>query len=52
MGLPDYGRSHLQDDAQGCSWNGSAIPETGTQEEEQFGEESVTAQEFQGRLGI
>jgi len=53
MGLPDRGRSGLQDEAQGSSWNGSALPEIGTQEEEeeQFGGEGRRTLGFQGRLG-
>lgn len=48
---PDCGRSCLQDEAQSSSWNGGGLPETGTQEEEQFGGKCRRALEFQGRLG-
>lgn len=50
--LKGCGRRSLQDAAQGSSWSGWVIFQTGTQEGEQFGVGgSVRALEFRGRLG-
>ena len=45
VGLMGCGRS-LQDEAQGSGLDGRTVPETGTQEGEWFGEQSLGALEF------